>query len=113
MVEISPYYFPVIGETLARRHDVHDGIADAWWGFGRWAWGGEKLKVATLSVPDRYLDKEFTLIALEEGRFRVLGPKNKALGEGQVGETLTADMGEQEPVVIKLADDGASRSRPF
>ena len=104
VVEYSPYYFPVIGETLARRHDVHDGIADAWWGFGRWAWGGEKLKVATFSVPDRYLDKEFTLIALEEGRFRVLGPKNKALGEGQVGETLTADMGEQEPVVIKLAE---------
>ena len=70
----------------------------------RWAWGGEKLKIATFTVPDRYLDKAFTLIALEEGRFRVLGPKNEALVEGLIGETLTADMGEATPVVIKLAE---------
>jgi tyrosine-protein kinase Etk/Wzc len=37
MVKSSPYYFPIIGETLARRHDAHDGIATPWWGFGRWA----------------------------------------------------------------------------
>ncbi|MDD5580008.1 MAG: polysaccharide biosynthesis tyrosine autokinase [Methylobacter sp.] len=103
-VEYSPYYFPVIGETLARRHDAHDGIAASWWGFGRWAWGGEKLKIAAFTVPDRYLDKEFTLIALEEGRFRLLGPKDEALAEGRTGETLTADMGETTPAVIKLAE---------
>ena len=104
MVEYSPNYFPLIGETLARRHDTHDGIATPWWGFGRWAWGGEKLKIATFNVPDRYLDKAFTLVALEEGGFRLLGPEDEALGEGQTGETLTADMGEKEPVVIKLAE---------
>jgi tyrosine-protein kinase Etk/Wzc len=42
MVEYSPWYFPIIGETLARRHDAHDGIATPWWGFSRWAWGGRK-----------------------------------------------------------------------
>ena len=103
-VEYSPYYFPIIGESLARRHDVHDGIADAWWGFGHWAWGGEKLKVATFDVPDRYLDKAFTLVALETGRFRLLGSKDEVLIEGSIGETLTADMGEKEPVVINLAE---------
>ena len=113
MVEYSPYYFPIIGETLARRHDVHDGIAGAWWGFGRWAWGGEKLKIATFTVPDRYLDKEFTLIALEEGRFRLLGPKDEALVEGQIGEIVTADMGEQEPVVIKIAELAAHPGTHF
>ncbi len=104
VVEYSPYYFPIIGETLARRHDAHDGIASSWWGFGRWAWGGEKLKIATFNVPDRYLDKEFTLIALEEGRFRLLGPKDETLAEGQLGETVKADIGEATPVVIKLAE---------
>lgn len=104
MVEYSPYYFPVIGETLARRHDAHDGIAGSWWGFSRWAWGGEKLKIATFTVPDRYLGKGFTLIALEQGRFRLLGPKDDVLAEGQIGETLTADMGETAPAVIKLAE---------
>jgi len=102
MVEASPSYFPVIGETLARRHDVHDGVADAWWGFSSWAWGGEKIKVANFTVPDRYLDQEFTLEALDSGRFRLLGPKGQELAEGRVGESLTADIGESIPVAIKL-----------
>ncbi len=113
VVEYSPNYFPIIGETLARRHDVHDGIATAWWGFSRWAWGGEKLKIATFTVPDRYLDKEFTLVALEEGRFRLLGPKDETLVEGQIGEVFTADMGEQEPVVVKVAELAAHPGTHF
>ncbi|HEY8098005.1 MAG TPA: polysaccharide biosynthesis tyrosine autokinase [Methylobacter sp.] len=104
MVEYTPNYFPVIGEMLARRHDAHDGVAGSWWGFGRWAWGGEKLKIATFTVPDRYLEKAFTLIALEEGRFQLLDPKDEVLAEGQIGETLIADIGETAPVVIKLAE---------
>lgn len=104
MVEFSPNYFPIIGEMLARWHDTHDGIATPWWGFGRWAWGGENLKVATFNVPDRYLEEEFTLIALEEGRFILLGPKDEELVNGQIGETFTADMGEATPVIIKLAE---------
>ncbi|MFI3186702.1 MAG: polysaccharide biosynthesis tyrosine autokinase [Methylococcaceae bacterium] len=103
-VEYAPAYFPIIGETLARKHDEHDGIADAWWGFGRWAWGGEKLKVTVFNVPDRYLAKAFTLVALEQGRFRLLGPKDQTLVEGQIGETLSADIGETMPVDIKLTE---------
>ncbi|MDD1624575.1 MAG: Wzz/FepE/Etk N-terminal domain-containing protein, partial [Methylococcaceae bacterium] len=113
MVEYSPHYFPIIGETLARRHDVHDSIATPWWGFGRWAWGGEKLKIATFNVPNRYLDKAFTLIALEQGRFRLLGPKNEFLVEGQIGDSITAGMGKNEPVVIKLTELAAHPGTHF
>ncbi|MEI6335369.1 MAG: polysaccharide biosynthesis tyrosine autokinase [Methylococcaceae bacterium] len=104
MVESAPVYFPVIGETLARWHDVHDPIASSWWGFSRWAWGGEKLKIAAFTVPDRYLGKAFTLVALEEGRFLLLGPKDEELVNGQTGEILTTDVGESTPVVIELAE---------
>ena len=113
VVEYSPYYFPIIGETMARRHDSHDGVATPWGGFGRWAWGGEKLKIATFTVPDRYLDKAFTLVALEEGRFRLLGPKDETLVEGLIGETLTADMGEATPAVIKIAELVANSGTHF
>jgi|WetSurSiteA1Bulk_404760.scaffolds.fasta_scaffold00001_7 tyrosine-protein kinase Etk/Wzc len=113
MVEFSPSYFPIIGETLARRHDAHDGISEPWWGFSSWAWGGEKLKIASFNVPDRYMNKEFTLIALEENRFRLLGPKNEVLVEGRIGETLTADMGEAIPVVIKLEELAAHHGTHF
>ena len=113
MVEYSPNYFPIIGEMLARRHDTHDGIAKPWLGFGRWAWGGEKLKIASFDVPDRYLEEEFTLIALEEGRFILLGPQDEELINGQISETLTADMGEATPVVIKLAELAAHPGTHF
>lgn len=113
VVETSPYYFPVIGESLARRHDSRDGVATPWLWLGRWAWGGEKLKVATFDVPDRYLDKEFTLIALDEGRFRLLGPKDEMLVEGKIGKTVTADMGEATPVAIRLDELEANPGTHF
>ena len=104
MVEYSPDYFPVIGETLARRHDSHDGVAMPWPGFNSWAWGGENLKITSFTIPDRYLNKEFTVIALEEGRFRLLGPKDETLIEGRIGETLTAEMGEDTPLTIMISE---------
>jgi len=104
VVESSPEYFPLLGETLARRHDAHDGIAEPWWGFARWAWGGEKLKVAQFAVPERFLDKDFSVEAMEESRFRLLGPNGETLAEGRVGETVSADMGESELVTVKLTE---------
>ena len=113
MVEYSPNYFPLIGETLARRHNAYghnayDGVATPWPGFNRWAWGGEKLKIEIFNVPDRYLDQEFTLIALKQNRFRLIGPDDDVLSEGQIegelNETIIADLGETKPVVIKVAE---------
>lgn len=101
-IEIEPSYFPLIGETLARKHDRHDGVAGTWWGFGRWAWGGEKAKVAAFEVPDRYLEKEFTLIALEHGRYQILAPNGDELLTGEVGQVVTAEIGEKIPVTIKI-----------
>lgn len=103
-VRASPHYFPLIGETLARWHDSHTGPAGAWWGFGRWAWGGEKLKVAEFAVPARFLGKEFTLVALDGGRYRLLGPQDEALLEGQVGVPAQADKGEGGPVSILISE---------
>ena len=104
MVEYTPCYFPIIGEALARRHDARERVSSSWRGFSHWAWGGEKLKITTFNVPDLYLDQTFTLIALEAGRFRLLGPNDQTLVEGQSGEMLTADIGEAMTVDIKLSE---------
>ncbi|MDO8939753.1 MAG: polysaccharide biosynthesis tyrosine autokinase [Methylicorpusculum sp.] len=113
VVEYTPAYFPVIGETLARLHNADDGIAEPWWGFNRWAWGGETLKIATFTVPDRLLNKEFTLVALESGRFRLLGPKDEALVDGSIGDTVSINIGETEPVVIKIIELEANPGTHF
>ncbi|WP_084162289.1 polysaccharide biosynthesis tyrosine autokinase [Methylocaldum szegediense] len=103
-VEVSPRYFPLIGEALARWHDPRDGVAGAWWGFSRWAFGGEKIEIGDFTVPDRYLEKDFTLVALEGARFQLLGPKGERLGEGQVGDSVEIDVGEEKPIVIKVSE---------
>jgi tyrosine-protein kinase Etk/Wzc len=113
MVEYSPYYFPVIGKTVARHYDSHDGVATPWLGLDRWAWGGEKLKITSFTLPDRYLNKEFTIIALEKGHFRLLGPKDETLLEGKTGEILTADLGENVPLTINIAELAAHTGTHF
>ena len=40
---------------------------------------GEK---SGLAVPDDHLGESLTLIALGEGRYRILGPEQEVLGEG-------------------------------
>ena len=102
MIDVSPVYFPIIGETLVRLRDKHDGRSNAWWGFGRWAWGSETIKIERFDVPDHYLEKEFLLIALADSRFRLLGPKDKVLAEGAVGELISADIDDGESIMIKL-----------
>lgn len=112
-VEVEPIYFPLIGELLARRHDAHDGLAKAWWGFGRWAWGGEKLKLGQFSVPERYLGKEFTLVVRENNRFELRDPDGEKLVEGTQGQELKADMKENEPLLVRVDELKANPGARF
>ena len=84
-VEAAPHYFPFVGEAIARRRDVTQGPANPWLGLEQYAWGGESIELAKLAVPDDYLGESLTLIALGEGRYRILGPEQEVLGEGRVG----------------------------
>lgn len=102
--KVSPEYFPLIGEALARRHDNRERLASPWWGFARYAWGGETIKVTNLRVPDRYLGKELTLLAQEAGRYRLLSPEEEILAEGRVGTSLEVDVGEGAPVVLLVTE---------
>ncbi|WP_256361309.1 GNVR domain-containing protein [Methylomonas koyamae] len=101
-IEIQPYYFPLIGETLARRHDRHDalpapgGASAAGPGAASASkWPRSKCRIAIWK-------KEFTLIALEHGRYRLLAPNGDELLAGEVGQVATAEVGEKTPVAIKV-----------
>jgi tyrosine-protein kinase Etk/Wzc len=102
MVEYKPRYFPIIGEALAAKHDHNEGIARPWWGFSGWAWGGERLHIQQFRVPDDYLDQEFGLVALSDTRFQLLDTQDNILAEGQLGELVSADIGESTPVEIQI-----------
>ena len=90
-IQIQPYYFPIIGAVLARRHSG-DELAEPFFG-SSYAWGGEALKIASLSVPDNLKGEEITLVAEGDGDYGVFLYGQRLLS-GSVGqEVVNEDMG--------------------
>jgi tyrosine-protein kinase Etk/Wzc len=87
-----PHYFPMLGSGLARRFRAEDQpFAEPWFGLDHHAWGGEKISVESLIVPDRLLGKPLKLVAGRSGSFQLLGPEGEPLLKGQVGKRARAD----------------------
>src|SRR4051812_27107943 len=54
-IEAKPRTLPVFGNGVYRRHDQEDGLASPVLGLGSFAWGGERIQVSRLQVPDELL----------------------------------------------------------
>jgi tyrosine-protein kinase Etk/Wzc len=88
-VVTTPHRFPVFGGALARRYDGDD-VAGPLLGMTRYAWGGERLVVTRVDVPDVLLQKKLTLVARDGRRFELFGPDDEMLAQGEVGRAATA-----------------------
>ena len=84
-----PRRLPVVGRAVASRHKG-DEVAPAPWGLGRYAWGGERLRVDRLEVPASMIGEPLTLVAGEGGRFELLDPEGGSLGGGAVDAQFSA-----------------------
>ncbi|MDZ7662788.1 polysaccharide biosynthesis tyrosine autokinase [Thiohalophilus sp.] len=89
-IHARPDYFPLIGETLARRYGG-EGPAGAFLGLDGYAWGGESIQVQRLDLSADYQGRPLTLIAGEAGRYRLLGPEEEPLLRGQVDQRATGN----------------------
>lgn len=85
-VQARPDYFPVIGEWIAKRRD-NLGLPPAWTDAlpGRYAWGGERIVVGHIDVPDALQGKKLRVVALASGMYELVDPVNKMRFEGLVG----------------------------
>src|SRR5207253_8237832 len=90
---VEPNRFPVIGDFIARRFkpDAVNTVAAPWLGMSSFAWGGEKLKVFQLELPQALLSKELTLVSGENGRFTLLDDDDNILAQSQVGQAYDQD----------------------
>jgi tyrosine-protein kinase Etk/Wzc len=84
----APRRFPVLGRAIARRY-AGDAPADAWLGFGRYGWGGERISVSRLEVPPALESEPLTLEARDGGRFVIRDSDDGVLAEGVVGEPVS------------------------
>jgi tyrosine-protein kinase Etk/Wzc len=107
-IDVHPKYFPLIGFWFANQNG--DGLSEpGLFGHGGYVWGDEKADVSVFDVPEVWQNKEFTLTALGNDRFRFAGTK-RVLFDGQVGQRyqVTTPEGVVELKVDKLyANPGA------
>ncbi|MCK5830660.1 MAG: polysaccharide biosynthesis tyrosine autokinase [Methylococcales bacterium] len=97
-IVVSPKYFPVFGKTIARKFTERhpDKISEPLFGYTKYAWGGEQIKVQSLYVPARWKDKKITLITTGEGKFSILDSDNELIAEGDVGKPLIASIKDEK-----------------
>jgi tyrosine-protein kinase Etk/Wzc len=101
-VSAKPRRVPLLGDAVAR---VRNGAtrAPAPPLLSRLGWGGERIALARLEVPPALVAVPLTLVALGEGRYRVLDPRGVELATGEVGRPARSDRVALELVVKELA----------
>jgi tyrosine-protein kinase Etk/Wzc len=93
-LQAGPRRVPVIGSAVAGRWQG-PGPAPARLGLGRFAWGGERIRLERLTVSNALLGEPLVVTALEGGRYRIATSDGVVSGEGEVGKAATATDGER------------------
>ncbi len=90
---IKPDYFPLIGGFMARRFEPTEEAELGWYpeGFGGYAWGGERLKIAELLVPDAAHGEKLSFEAAENNGFLLRDPDDEVVIQGVVGQTIESN----------------------
>nr|WP_313124316.1 polysaccharide biosynthesis tyrosine autokinase [Stenotrophomonas geniculata] len=92
-IEIIPRRFPVMGSFFARRAESNapGELASPKLGMSRFGWGGERLRIFQLEVPQRLLTTELELVAGENGQFSLYDEDGNSLVSGVVGQQAKAN----------------------
>lgn len=90
---VRPHYFPLFGRSVARRFSPQtpDELASPLLGMDSYAWGGERLQIKDLQLPDNLMGTPLTLTAGESGSFAVYDEDGHQLVRGQIGADATAN----------------------
>ena len=89
----EPRFFPIIGDFMHRRFktSIDSPFASAPLGLGRFAWGGESIKVTRFNASDAFRGENFTLTVKSEGSFTLEQGDFGISLTGEVGKLLTSD----------------------
>ena len=86
-VSVTPHTVPLLGD-IAEKFSTPGKPAAPWLGLKSFAWGGERIQVGSLDVPQDLEEEKLTLIAREDGAYELRGPSDQLLVTGVVGKTV-------------------------
>ncbi len=92
-LQAEPRHLPALGKAVARRFspDSPDQLAEPLFGLDDYAWGGERIDLRELQVPEHLLDVELTLVAGEAGSFTLFDDEDNLILQGQVGSDVASN----------------------
>ena len=102
-VSAEPRRVPFLGR-LAARLRTDEGPAPAPFGLVRFAWGGERISVARLELPDALVDVPLVLTADDDGGFRLCDPDGTTLADGAVGRLVEGSDRAGRPVRVLVSE---------
>jgi len=96
-ITITPHHFPLFGSFIARHYAAKnpDSVSPPWLGMSGDAWGGDKLEIFQLKVPDLLLNQTMTLVVGQKGEYSLYAPgalpflRGELLLHGKQGEVAT------------------------
>ena len=98
----NPEYMPVIGEAIARRHKAKT-LADPLFGPRKFAWGGERIEVDSLSFVGAGRDISIRVVAGENGNYTARLLTTQETVGGQVGTPLLLHGPEDQKVTLSIS----------
>jgi tyrosine-protein kinase Etk/Wzc len=88
-IRAEPKYFPVVGAAFARRAPRGE-LAPARFGMPKFAWGGERISVSRLDLPNAQATEGVVLTATAGGGYVLSTQSGATLLRGQVGQLASA-----------------------
>jgi tyrosine-protein kinase Etk/Wzc len=107
-IEAHPQRMPVIGNFFARRYAARNPglVSPPLFDMIGYDWGGSKLEIFQLDVPDSLLDRPLTLIAGKEGAYVLVDDDDNVLVVGNTGQAASGH-GVTIQVQTLVANPGA------
>lgn len=107
-IAAEPVRFPLIGGIVARAQQRAEPgrLSSPWFGLDSYGWGGERIKVARLEVPQGLIDVPLRLVANGGGRYTLFDPNGQTLAQGRVGQAVAAGEDVRIQVDALVANPG-------
>lgn len=97
-ISSKPHYLPYVGAWIARHHS--GALGKPWFGLNRYAWGGEHIQLANMSIPRIEEGKVFKLVAGEKNTYQVYAPSGQLMLQAKVGQL--AQIKENGEIKLKI-----------